>query len=254
VVDRGVPEHPLDNAAWTSLTGTHTALAERNGRAVRYRPDVSPFAALPLVPDDADWADLAALAREGEDVVITGPPRTPPPGWEVRGHAEGVQMDGSELEVLPDPEAVVLGAADVPEMLDLVARTRPGPFGPGTRLTGTYLGIRRGGALVAMAGERMRPPGWSEISAVCTDPAHRGHGLATRLVRAVGAVIRQRGDRPFLHAARSNTTAIRLYEHLGFTLRRRVEFAALRPPGALITRAGAGDGAARTPAAPAQAG
>ena len=110
-------------------------------------------------------------------------------------------MDGSGLAVRADPEAVRLGPADVPEMLDLVARTEPGPFVPRTIALGTYLGIRRGGALVAMAGERMRPPGWGEISAVCTDPAHRGQGLAGRLVRAVGAVIRERGDVPFLHAA-----------------------------------------------------
>ena len=125
----------------------------------------------------------------------------------------------------PDPDAVVLGEADVPEMLDLVERTRPGPFRTGTRLMGTYLGIRRDGALVAMAGERMQPPGWSEISAVCTDPAYRGQSLATRLIRAVGAVIRERGDVPFLHASAGNTDAIRLYEHLGFTVRRH---AALR--------------------------
>ena len=110
-------------------------------------------------------------------------------------------MDGSGLAVRADPEAVRLGPADVPEMLDLVARTQPGPFLPRTITSGTYLGIRRGGALVAMAGERMRPPGWGEISAVCTDPAHRGQGLAGRLVRAVGAVVRERGDVPFLHAA-----------------------------------------------------
>jgi ribosomal protein S18 acetylase RimI-like enzyme len=167
-------------------------------------------------------------------VLITGRAQlTPPEGWEQVAGMPGVQMDGSALEVRPDPEAVVLGEADVPEMLDLVARTRPGPFLPGTRLMGTYLGIRRDGALVAMAGERMRPPGWSEISAVCTDPAFRGHGLATRLIRAVGAVIRVRGDVPFLHAAEHNTGAIRLYEQLGFTIRIRPHFTVLRSPQAV---------------------
>jgi ribosomal protein S18 acetylase RimI-like enzyme len=225
-----VVEHLLDNVVWAAVTGTQAGLAERRGRAARYRPAVSPFAALPGEPAEQDWADLATLAGPGEDVVITGVPRTPPAGWEIRGGTDGVQLDGSALEVRPEPEAVLLGAADVPEMLDLVARTRPGPFQPDTYRMGTYLGIRRNGALVAMAGERMRPPGWSEISAVCTDPAHRGHGLATRLVRAVGAAIRERGEVPFLHAAAHNTTAIRLYEHLGFTLRRRVQFVGLRTP------------------------
>jgi ribosomal protein S18 acetylase RimI-like enzyme len=228
-----VLDHPLDNPASSALAGPHAALAECNGRAGRYRPDVSPFAALPLDPDQTDWADLAALVGEGAEVLLTGPARRiPPPGWEQVVDLSGVQMDGSGLDVRPDPDAVVLGEADVPEMLDLVARTRPGPFRSGTPLMGTYLGIRRGGALVAMAGERMHPPGWSEISAVCTDPAYRGQSLASRLIRAVGAVARERGDVPFLHAAGDNIGAIRLYEHLGFEVRRKATFTVLRTPSA----------------------
>ena len=134
------------------------------------------------------------------------------------------------LAAAPDEEAVRLGPADVPEMLALVERTQPGPFLPRTVEMGTYLGIRRDGALVAMAGERLRPPGWTEISAVCTDPAFRGAGLATRLVLAVAHGIRERGETPFLHTAAANTTATRLYESLGFRLRRTTRFMAARVP------------------------
>jgi predicted GNAT family acetyltransferase len=95
---------------------------------------------------------------------------------------------------------------------------------------GTYLGIRREGELVAMAGERLHPPGWTEISAVCTDDAHRGQGLGTRLILAVAAGIRARGEIPFLHAAADNTNAIRLYESLGFRLRHRTAFLGVRVP------------------------
>jgi predicted GNAT family acetyltransferase len=115
-------------------------------------------------------------------------------------------------------------------MLDLASRTKPGPFLTGTVEMGTYLGIRRDGALVAMAGERLHPPGWTEISAVCTDDAWRGHGLATRLILAVAAGIRARGEIPFLHALASNTGAIRLYTELGFRLRRPVVFSVTRVP------------------------
>jgi len=215
--------HPLDNPLWSALTGPQAHLAVRHGRAARFPADISPFA---TVVDDG-WADLAVLAGGGF-VVVPAAPDEPPPGWELAGAIPGVQMDGTALDVGADAEAVRLGPADVPEMLELVARTEPGPFLPRTIVLGTYLGLRRGGALVAMAGERMRPPGWSEISAVCTDPAYRGQGLAGRLVRAVGAVIRERGDVPFLHAAASNAGGIRLYERLGFTLRRELLFAALQ--------------------------
>ncbi|GMA85333.1 hypothetical protein GCM10025868_05830 [Angustibacter aerolatus] len=134
------------------------------------------------------------------------------------------------MAAAPDPDAVRLTAADVPEMLALVERTRPGPFLPRTIEMGTYLGVRREGRLVAMAGERLHPPGWTEISAVCTDESARGQGLATRLVLAVAHGIRERGETPFLHAAGDNTNAIRLYESLGFRLRRRTTFQVARVP------------------------
>lgn len=220
---------PLSNVAWSALTGPQAGIAQRRGEAVRYQPDVAPFAALSDCPDPESWADLAVLAGSGTTIVLTGPERVPPAGWEAVASVPGLQYDGSAIEVAPDPDAVVLGPSDVPEMLDLVARTQPGPFRRSTITMGTYLGIRdESGVLVAMAGERMRPPGWTEISAVCTDPAHRGRGLATRLVRAVGAVIRARGDLPFLHTAQDNVAAVRVYERMGFVLSRHVMFAALR--------------------------
>ncbi|GAA3494576.1 hypothetical protein GCM10019016_016760 [Streptomyces prasinosporus] len=125
---------------------------------------------------------------------------------------------------------VELGADSVPELLDLVARTAPGPFRPRTHELGTYLGVRVDGTLVAMAGERLRPPGWTEISTVCTAPDARGQGHAARLVSALVARIVVRGERPFLHVAETNTGAIALYERLGFRTRRQVTFRGFRTP------------------------
>lgn len=225
------PAHVLDNAVLSALRGAHAHLAEVNGLAARYRTDVALFAALAEGADPRAWADLAALAGPAAPVVLAGDPPAPPPGWTVHMRLDGVQLTGAGVEPAADPEAEVLGPADVPEILDLVARTEPGPYLPRTVETGRYLGIRRDGALIAMAGERLRPDGWTEVSAVCTDPAYRGQGLAGRLVRAVAEGIRARGETPFLHAAASNTGAIRLYEKLGFTLRRTLTFSMLRTPG-----------------------
>jgi ribosomal protein S18 acetylase RimI-like enzyme len=222
--------HPLDNPARASLLGPHAGLAERRGTALRYLTEVSPFVALPDEPGESDWADLAGLVGPGCVVATAGVAVTPPPGWTLQRELEGVQLTGDHVAVVPDAEAVPLGAADVPEMLDLVARTQPGPFLSRTIEFGGYLGIRRAGRLVAMAGERLRPPGWTEISAVCTAEEFRGQGLAARLTLAVAAAIRARGDIPFLHATASNVTAIRLYESLGFQLRRTATFVIARAP------------------------
>ncbi|MFJ8012407.1 GNAT family N-acetyltransferase [Streptomyces sp. NPDC096339] len=221
----------LDNPVWSALTGPHRAFAEQGpaGLAARYARDASPFAALADPADPRAWADLAALAGPDEGVWVTGL-LTPPPGWETVMTIPGVQMDGRAVRAEAAPEAVPLGHGDVPEMLELVQLTRPGPFMDRTVELGTYLGIRHEGRLVAMAGERMRPTGWSEISAVCTHPEFRGRGLAARLIRAVAGAVRERGDVPFLHAAAENTGAVRLYESMGFTVRRRPDFVGLRTP------------------------
>jgi ribosomal protein S18 acetylase RimI-like enzyme len=217
----------LDNPVWASLTGAQSALGQRLGGAARFAPDVSPFAGLADPADPASWRDLAALVDGA--VALFGADAAAPPGWEVVDAIPGVQLAGPDVAGEPDDEAVVLGPADVPEMLDLVARTRPGPFAPRTLAMGTYRGVRRGGALVAMAGQRMQPPGWTEISAVCTDDAYRGQGLAARLIRAVAADARARGAAPFLHSAAANAGALRLYRTLGFVPRRDVTFLRVRP-------------------------
>ncbi|MGW6395149.1 GNAT family N-acetyltransferase [Streptomyces sp. NPDC055103] len=239
-----VSPHVLDNPAWASLSGPHAAFAEQAARpgtglfpsrAARYPSDVSPFAALADQADPGSWADLHKVVGHGGIATLSGVP-APPDSWEAIGSVLGDQLADTSLRAEPAPEAVRLGPGDVPEILGLIGLTKPGPFLPRTVELGAYLGIRHQGRLIAMAGERLRPPSWTEISAVCTHPEHRGRGLATRLVRAVAAGIRERGDVPFLHTAASNTTAIRLYESIGFTLRHRPSFTAVRAPGKTLAK------------------
>lgn len=228
------PTHPLDSPTWASLTGRHTRFALGQWLARRYLPDVSPFAAVaPTEPDDGRaWRDLRDLYAEGEVAVLAGPTglsRSATPGWTLDRVVPGVQLVSTDaLRSATADDAFLVGRADTAEALDLVARTEPGPFRPRTYELGTYLGLRRDGRLVALAGERLQPPGWTEISAVCTDPAYRRQGLASRLVRAVADLVRSRGETPFLHTGASNTRAIDLYLAMGFELRREVEFASFR--------------------------
>jgi ribosomal protein S18 acetylase RimI-like enzyme len=221
---------PLANPAYTALLGPHARLAERSGNALRYPADIAPFAGLPADPVPGDWADLGELTGPGGVAATAGVAADPPDGWRVLRIIESVQLTGEGIAGAPDRDAITLGPDDVPDMLDLVARTKPGPYLKRTIEFGGYLGIRRGGALIAMAGERLRPPGWSEISAVCTDPQFRGQGLASRLTLAVAAAIRARGDTPFLHVMADNIIAIRLYETLGFRSRRDAPFVVVQAP------------------------
>ncbi|GAA4154170.1 GNAT family N-acetyltransferase [Gryllotalpicola daejeonensis] len=222
----------LDNPAWYSLTGAHAQHAVGGPigtvRALRYDPEVSVWGA---TPDDAtadDWAALGALL--GADESISLPGRELPEGWEGDGGL-GLQLIDEDYEPQPgDGEGLVtLTAEDVPEMIDLVERTQPGPFAPRTIELGGYVGVRVDGKLVAMAGRRMNPAGWVEISAVCTDEEHRGRGYAARLVRAVASGIRADGQRAFLHVRWDNYDAKRVYERLGFVVRREFPFSFGRP-------------------------
>lgn len=215
----------LENPVWAALSGPQACYAEASGDAACYQTDISPFAALADPADPAAWRDLATLTDEA---LLTGPSLTPGPGWETVVSLPGVQMIGQSMTGVEDPEAVPLGETDVPEILDLVERAKPGPFRKRTIALGRYLGIRVDGRLVAMAGERFRLPGWTEISAVATDPDHQGRGLGARLTLAVAAGILGRGELPFLHAAADNDRALRLYERLGFERSHDVIFASFR--------------------------
>lgn len=221
----------LDAAVWHSLTGRHAALSEGNELARRYLPAVSPFAAVRSWDDPQVWDAIVDLVGPGQLFPVAGAQPSLPPGWEVVATGGGVQLvETDALQTRPDDEAVVLGADDVPDMLALVERTQPGPFAPRTHELGRYVGIRREGRLVAMAGERLQPSGWTEISAVCTDDAYRRQGLATRLVLDVAHHVHERGERAMLHAAETNTRAIAIYAQLGFRLRRRTVFGTVRTP------------------------
>jgi predicted GNAT family acetyltransferase len=218
----------LDRPIWSALNSAHRALAEGTALARRYPATISPLAA---VSDhtDAAWSDLAELAKDGVVAVVSLSPLDAISGFEFRPSALARQMVATEP--VQDIEAApiqTLGRADVPAMLELTALTKPGPFMPRTHELGRYIGIRDGNRLAAMAGERMRLDGFTEISAVCVHPDHRGRGYAQTLIKTLMKAIVDRGETPFLHTYADNHGAIALYERLGFVSRTTLYFTVLR--------------------------
>jgi len=226
--------HPLENVIWNALTTRQDEFSESFGQARRFMPEVTALGAF-REPTPEGYESLAGLVgTRGTVALFLDEPYQPRAGWEVIAGAPLLQMvceDGSAQPgslVHSDPELVVLGDADSPEMIELTTLTKPGPFGKRTHELGTYLGIRRERKLVAMAGERMKVPGWTEVSAVCTHPQHTGHGYARILMMEVMRRIRSRGETPLLHVREDNVRAIELYRRLGFNSRKRLHFAVLR--------------------------
>ncbi len=223
--------HALDHAAWSALTGRQSHLAIVEGGARRYDPAYGVFAAV-ADKSAASIAGLGALIAAHGDLALSDADHpSEAPGSVVASQDLVVQMTAERLTAGPvlNFEMTPLTDADGPEMLALAMHTRPGPFFQRTHQLGDFFGVKTDGRLVAMAGERMKPDGFTEVSGVCTHPDHRGLGHAGALIRLVATRILDRGETPFLHAYASNSGAIALYESLGFTLRREVLLTRLTP-------------------------
>ena len=224
-------DDPLARPVWSALSGPQAGFGLARGRARRFLPDVGLFAAMDEETPEA-VADLAALVAAHGQAGLVEPAAPPPvPGATVASSALCWQMTARELTPGPAPDAAIapLGEADAPEMLALAELTRPGPFFACTHRLGGFVGIRRDGRLLAMAGERLRTRGAAEVSAVCTHPDARGRGYASALMRAVAGRILARGEIPFLHAYPDNGPAVALHRSLGFEPRRELVFTVLAP-------------------------
>jgi len=225
--------HPLDNVIWQALTTRQECFAKGVGSARKFVSEVGPLSAFGNGEADGLKSLSALLEDEEVGAVFLDKPYRPRDEWEWVAGAPLVQMvyeSGRRLTGPSKPavDMVELGPSDSPAMIELTHLTKPGPFGSRTHELGTYLGIRDGSRLVAMAGERLKVPAYTEVSAVCTHPDYLGRGYAAALMSGVMRRILDRGETPFLHVREDNTRAIALYERLGFRTRWAGHFAVLK--------------------------
>jgi predicted GNAT family acetyltransferase len=218
----------LDRPVWSSLATRHAAFAIGQDRARRFAPDIGPLAGA----RDDEVESLAALAElvptDGTLLLLQADPIVLPQTLVTTMTALGAQMVLGELtHVTADPRIEPLTVDDTPAMLALATLTKPGPFAARTYMLGDFVGIKQHGVLVAMAGERLKQDGYTEVSGVCTHPDARGRGFARSLSAHVARNIVERGETPYLHAFATNTAAIQLYESLGFKQRCEMNVAAI---------------------------
>lgn len=220
--------HPLDRPVWNALTTRQAALSVGDAKARRYRPEINLFAAGAEPTADCAEAIAGFLDGGGPIGIVEAAPFPAIPGARVEKQAIVNQMVARESPGVADGfDYLVLGDADAADMLALATLTAPGPFFAETHRMGHFIGVREGGRLVAMAGQRMRVPGFTEVSGVCTHPESRGRGYAGKLMRVLIDRIVREGDAAFLHVYPDNAGAIGLYEALGFRFRAELTFSVL---------------------------
>jgi ribosomal protein S18 acetylase RimI-like enzyme len=224
-------QHLLDQPMWNSLITSHAPFAIGDGLARTYIPDIGPLTGL-AEQSPAAYEHLHRLVEPNSlQALFLHEPPIPRAGWTlVRGGLiDQMLFTRSSLEAPPQPEGMrLLTAADAPAMVELARLTEPGPFRIRTHELGVFYGIFEGQRLLAMAGQRMRVPGFVEVSAVCTHPDARGRGYARALMSTVMKLILDNGDTPFLHTFSDNHSAIRVYHALGYKKRRAFHLSVIK--------------------------
>jgi ribosomal protein S18 acetylase RimI-like enzyme len=212
-------EELLNNPVYHALCSGDAHLGFGEGEVKYFHEAVSPFAGFPEGYDKG-FDDLFDFLLAGRRILYaTRQFIEEPQGWRLAHEVEGLQFvfDANQpkdfdngIRLLP------LNIAHVNEMVQLATLTKPGPFGSRTIEFGHYYGVFEDNRLVAMAGQRLHPLKYTEVSAVCTHPDYLGRGYAAALIVHQLNLICAQGQVPFLHVRADNERAISLYERLGF--------------------------------------
>lgn len=220
--------HPLDNPVLFALQSKHEHLAIKKNSVYMYKPGTFIMVGVPKISEDTIQT-LSELVPSGGNAGFMGFSPDMEPNFKQMAAIPAYQMVSETVPEYSEIEYVELGMPDVKDMMELVDLTKPGsPFFPGMFQLGKYIGIKEDEKLVAMAGERIKLDGYTEIALVCTHPDYRRKGYAASLSGILMKEIIDRGEKPFLHVMVQNTPAIKLYEKLGYEKRTQYPISAYR--------------------------
>jgi len=219
-------EHVLDNPAWHALATNNNSLAHGNEHVKYFAKEVSPFFGLEVNSAENFQVLYDIVPHNGPVLFVTTSQTELPAQWKVSRFISGIQMvhHGEATAGATQTELMTLADDHIPQMLHLTKLTNPGPFAERTIDFGHYQGVFDGDKLVAMAGQRLHPGNYAEISAVCTHPDYLGRGYARQLLLQQVQRIKTNGETPFLHVRDDNERAINVYKSLGFETRTQIYF------------------------------
>lgn len=213
----------LDNPVWHALQTVHRTFAQGTPTVKRYTSGVLQLMGAEA-PEAALYNELRDCLKVGEKMYTVGEVPVLPANWQYVKQYDCLQMVCETKANVAQTDVVKLQDTNLADMLTLINLVQPGFFYEQTPLLGEYFGIFQSGRLVAMAGERMRMDGFTEVSAVVTHPDFTGRGYAQQLVAHVVEKNLHAGVVPFLHVNARNERAVKVYEKLGFRERRKVAF------------------------------
>jgi len=213
----------LDNPVWHSLSEAHRSLAVVYNGMKFYQPDYCPFGGFEKIAPDIPYT--ASYEKLADNFFIVGEKPSLPQTLTLKKELVCLQMIARKrIDVQYTETIVALTDEHRSALYTLVDLVQPGYFKKKTALLGNYSGIFKNGELVAVTGERMKMNKYTEVSAVVTHPDHTGKGYARQLVAHTVNIIFDENKTPYLHVLETNTGAIKLYEKLDFTTRRKISF------------------------------
>ena len=226
-------DHVLDNPAWNAMKSGNKHFAVTNDKVGYFPKEISPFVGLAKISGQNFKLLYETIPFDSYFIFIAPNDIEIPAEWETTAYLKCLQMVLDEKAVADtgNDDLDNLTEQNIPQMLELTKLTNSGPFAERTIEFGHYRGIFDGEQLIAMAGQRLNPAPYAEISAVCTHPDYLGRGYAGKLLLSQDRRIREAGEIPFLHVKAENERAIKVYEKLGFVTRKEMSFYVLKKRG-----------------------